>query len=313
MTFDVWFSERSLHEGPESAVERALAQRRAGRSQLPSPTARCGCARATSATTRTACSCAARGEPTYFAADIAYLEDKLERGFERLIDVARAPTTTATSAAFKAACAALGDDPDRLELPILQFVHLVESGERGVDVQAPRRVRHARRPDRRDRRRRRALLPAPALARHDDRPRPRPRARASRPRTPSTTSSTRTRGSPRCCARRARSGSPRALTRRPATALGAAIRAERELIKKLLAFPAEVAEAADRRAPHRIATYALELAQTFTRLLPRLPGRRRRAGGRRVVPPRPVRGVQAHDRPLARPARRLRAGHDVAS
>jgi len=40
--------------------------------------------------------------------------------------------------------------------------------------------------------------------------------------------------------------------------------AERELIKKLLAFPAEVDEAAAKRAPHRIATYALELAQTFT-------------------------------------------------
>ena len=40
--------------------------------------------------------------------------------------------------------------------------------------------------------------------------------------------------------------------------------AERELIKKLLAFPAEVAEAADRRAPHRIAVYALETAQSFT-------------------------------------------------
>jgi arginyl-tRNA synthetase len=40
--------------------------------------------------------------------------------------------------------------------------------------------------------------------------------------------------------------------------------AERELVKKLLAFPAEVAEAADRRAPHRIAVYALETAQAFT-------------------------------------------------
>jgi arginyl-tRNA synthetase len=40
--------------------------------------------------------------------------------------------------------------------------------------------------------------------------------------------------------------------------------AERELIKKLLAFPAEAAEAAERRAPHRVAVYALELAQTFT-------------------------------------------------
>ena len=39
---------------------------------------------------------------------------------------------------------------------------------------------------------------------------------------------------------------------------------ERELVKKLLAFPDEVAEAAERRAPHRIAAYALELAQVFT-------------------------------------------------
>jgi arginyl-tRNA synthetase len=39
---------------------------------------------------------------------------------------------------------------------------------------------------------------------------------------------------------------------------------ERALIKRLLAFPGEVAEAAERRAPHRIAAYALELAQDFT-------------------------------------------------
>ena len=40
--------------------------------------------------------------------------------------------------------------------------------------------------------------------------------------------------------------------------------AERELVKKLLAFPGEVAEAAERRAPHRMAAYALETAQAFT-------------------------------------------------
>jgi arginyl-tRNA synthetase len=39
--------------------------------------------------------------------------------------------------------------------------------------------------------------------------------------------------------------------------------AERALVKKLVAFPAEVAEAAERRAPHRIATYALDLARDF--------------------------------------------------
>jgi arginyl-tRNA synthetase len=40
--------------------------------------------------------------------------------------------------------------------------------------------------------------------------------------------------------------------------------AERTLIKKLLAFAEEVDEATARRAPHRIAAYVLELAQTFT-------------------------------------------------
>jgi arginyl-tRNA synthetase len=41
-------------------------------------------------------------------------------------------------------------------------------------------------------------------------------------------------------------------------------RAERTLIRQLLAFPGEVSEAATRRSPHRIAAYALELAQQFT-------------------------------------------------
>jgi len=40
--------------------------------------------------------------------------------------------------------------------------------------------------------------------------------------------------------------------------------AERALIEQLLEFPGEVSEAAERRAPHRIAAYALELAQSFT-------------------------------------------------
>ncbi|MES1193569.1 MAG: DALR anticodon-binding domain-containing protein, partial [Solirubrobacterales bacterium] len=39
---------------------------------------------------------------------------------------------------------------------------------------------------------------------------------------------------------------------------------ERALISKLLAWPQEAVEAADRRAVHRIASYAYELAQAFT-------------------------------------------------
>ena len=47
---------------------------------------------------------------------------------------------------------------------------------------------------------------------------------------------------------------------RPAIELNAA---ERELVRRLLSFPSEVREATERRAPHRIAGYALELGQAF--------------------------------------------------
>jgi arginyl-tRNA synthetase len=39
----------------------------------------------------------------------------------------------------------------------------------------------------------------------------------------------------------------------------------RALLKRLLAFPDEIAIASARRAPHRLTTYALEAAQDFTR------------------------------------------------
>jgi arginyl-tRNA synthetase len=39
---------------------------------------------------------------------------------------------------------------------------------------------------------------------------------------------------------------------------------ERALIKLLLDFPGEIESATARRAPHRVASYALELAQGFT-------------------------------------------------
>jgi arginyl-tRNA synthetase len=48
---------------------------------------------------------------------------------------------------------------------------------------------------------------------------------------------------------------------------GAAIElheSERRLVKRLLDFPDEVAEAAERRAPHRVTAYVLDLAQAFT-------------------------------------------------
>ena len=39
---------------------------------------------------------------------------------------------------------------------------------------------------------------------------------------------------------------------------------ERALLKRLLAFPADLEDAAERRAPHRVATAVLDIAQQFT-------------------------------------------------
>ena len=64
------------------------------------------------------------GEHTYFASDIAYHQDKRERGFERQIDVWGADHHGYVRR-MKAAYAALGGDPEQLELLIMQLVHLV--------------------------------------------------------------------------------------------------------------------------------------------------------------------------------------------
>ena len=69
------------------------------------------------------------GEHTYFASDIAYHQDKRERGFERQIDVWGADHH-GYMARMKAAYAALGGDPEHLEMLIMQLVHLVRRGER---------------------------------------------------------------------------------------------------------------------------------------------------------------------------------------
>jgi arginyl-tRNA synthetase len=69
------------------------------------------------------------GEPTYFGSDIAYHRDKLARGFEHLIDVLGADHH-GYLARMRASIEALGFDPEVYEAPIMQFVHIVERGER---------------------------------------------------------------------------------------------------------------------------------------------------------------------------------------
>lgn len=68
------------------------------------------------------------GVPTYFAADIAYHQDKYARGFDRVINLWGADHH-GYIARMKAAVGALGYHPDQLEVLILQMVSLYRNGE----------------------------------------------------------------------------------------------------------------------------------------------------------------------------------------
>ncbi|MBV8990835.1 MAG: arginine--tRNA ligase, partial [Solirubrobacterales bacterium] len=125
--YDMFFSERALHSGSPSELERALAllsesghlYRSEGALWLRTTTF---------GDDKDRVVVRSNGEPTYLAADIAYLQNKRERGFQRQLSPFGADHHAYVKE-LKAAMAALGGDPETLEVPILQFVHLVESGE----------------------------------------------------------------------------------------------------------------------------------------------------------------------------------------
>jgi arginyl-tRNA synthetase len=202
------------------------------------------------------------GEHTYFASDIAYHQDKRERGFERQIDVWGADHHGYVSR-MKAAYQALGGDPDHLELLIMQLVHLVRSGERAqmskragefvtlddllseIGVDAARWYLLARSHDT-------SVDLDLDLARQQSSENPVYYVQYAHARITSILAKAgpaRVRGALEAAA------SEHAVPLHPA---------ERALIKQLLDFPGELTEAAERHAPHRIAAYALELAQRFT-------------------------------------------------
>ncbi len=71
----------------------------------------------------------ANGNPTYFAADIAYHRNKLEtRGFDKAIDVWGADHHGHV-ARMKGAMEAIGISADRLDILLMQFVRLMRDGE----------------------------------------------------------------------------------------------------------------------------------------------------------------------------------------
>jgi len=68
------------------------------------------------------------GLPTYEAADIAYLHDKLERGFDRAIYVLGADHH-GVAGWYGAVARMLGYDPARVEVLLYQLMHLTRGGE----------------------------------------------------------------------------------------------------------------------------------------------------------------------------------------
>ena len=84
----------------------------------------------------------ANGEPTYFASDCAYLLDKRARGFERQVDVFGADHHGYV-ARLRGAYQALGGDPGTIEILIMQFVHLIDRGDRSAMSKRRGDLQHA--------------------------------------------------------------------------------------------------------------------------------------------------------------------------
>ncbi len=126
VVYDTWSSERALHES--GAVERALSELREAGHVYESEGATW--LRTTEfGDDKDRVLIRSDGDSTYFLSDIAYHRDKLERGADRLINVLGADHH-GYPPRLRAALAALGYDPEVLETPIMQLVHVVEGGER---------------------------------------------------------------------------------------------------------------------------------------------------------------------------------------
>lgn len=121
--FDRWFSERTLH--PE-AIQEACAELKE-RGELYEKDGGLWLNTTKYGDDKDRCVIRDNGIGTYFAADIAYHRNKYERGFQQLINIWGADHHGYV-ARVKAAMQALGYDPNRLEIQLLQMVSLLRNG-----------------------------------------------------------------------------------------------------------------------------------------------------------------------------------------
>ncbi|MGN6217613.1 MAG: arginine--tRNA ligase [Solirubrobacterales bacterium] len=199
------------------------------------------------------------GEATYLTPDIAYHWDKLQRGFDRLIDVLGADHHGYV-ARIRAAIEALGGDPEAFEALIMSLVHVVEGGERvqmskrtgdfitldelldDIGVDATRWFMLWRSHET-------TVDLDLELARSQSSENPVYYVQYAHARIASIL---------RKAGEGVEPGEFAAASGRPPLEEG-----EKVLIKRLLEFPEEVRAAADRRAPHRICAYSTAVAADF--------------------------------------------------
>jgi arginyl-tRNA synthetase len=254
VVFDRWFSETTLHESGrlERVIERLLAEGEAYREgdAIWLRTSSQG-------DDKDRVLIRSNEQPTYFAADIAYHKDKLERGFEQLINIWGADHHGYV-ARMKAAVEILSGRPGTLEVIIGQLVNLLEEGElrqmstrRGemvtlaelieaIGVDAARFFLVMRSHDQ-------TLDLDIGLARRQSQENPVYYVQYAHARIAS-------------------------ILRNVPDTVEASVPAEpgvfespyeKDLVKRLESFSAVIQDAAERRAPHRIAAYAQELAGDF--------------------------------------------------
>jgi arginyl-tRNA synthetase len=202
------------------------------------------------------------GEITYFGADIAYHEEKIERGYDHAIDVLGADHHGYVGR-MTAAWQALGGDPQPFEILIMQLVNLMEGGQRAqmskrrgtivlldeliddIGVDAARYFLLQRSHDT-------TLDLDLELARRESQDNPVYYVQYAHARIASILR---------------KAGDARVKAALEADVAGSDERlhpSARALIKRLLELPGEVQEAALRRAPHRLTTYVHETAQDFS-------------------------------------------------
>lgn len=124
--FDVWFSEQTLHKSGEVAETIQLLKDRDCTVEKEGALWLKG---SVIGSEKDEVLVRNNGIPTYFAADIAYHRNKFEkRGFEWVINLWGADHHGHV-ARMKAAMAAIGVDPDRLDVVLFQLVRLYRNGE----------------------------------------------------------------------------------------------------------------------------------------------------------------------------------------